>query len=207
MSRIPLRQEPAGVEFALLQTPPDWSSVFGFSGPLELEIGCGLGGFALAYCAANPHVAYVAFEWRKKYAREACFRAQKGLIANLKVLELDARRYIPRLFAPQSLAAIRLQFPDPWWKTAHKKRAVLLPSFARLLFSLLAPGGFFDLRTDVEERATRMLQTLESVGFHNPLGEGLFHPRLEDEPPSARERRYLVTGQPVYRARLIKPQG
>jgi tRNA (guanine-N7-)-methyltransferase len=166
-----------------------------------------MGGFALAYCEANPHVAYVAFEWRKKYAREVCYRAQQRKLYNLKVLELDARLYIPKLFAPESLAAIHLQFPDPWWKTAHQKRAVLLPSFAKLLFSLLSPGGLFDLRTDVEERATSMLQTLENTGLQNPLGNGHFHPRLENDIPSSRERRYLTTGQPVYRAQLFKPQG
>jgi tRNA (guanine-N7-)-methyltransferase len=207
MSRIPLRPESAGLSFADTSTPPDWTQVFGFAGPLELEIGCGMGGFALAYCEANPHVAYVAFEWRKKYAREVCYRAHKRNIHNLQVLELDARRYIPKLFAPLSLAAIHLQFPDPWWKTAHQKRAILLPPFAKLLFSLLAPGGLFDLRTDVEERATSMLRILESVGLQNPLGSGCFHPRLENDIPSSRERRYLTTGQPVYRAQLFKPQG
>ena len=206
MSRVPLRPEPTGLEFAHIQTPLDWSCVFGFQGPLELEIGCGLGGFALAYCEANPHVAYVAFEWRKKFARETRFRAQQRKLQNLQVLELDARLYIPRLFAPGSLAAIHLQFPDPWWKTAHKKRAVLQPSFAGVLFSLLSPGGLFDLRTDVEERAICMLRTLEGAGFQNPLGEGRFHPRPEGDIPSSRELRYLVTAQPVFRAQLLKPR-
>ncbi|MCL2012474.1 MAG: tRNA (guanosine(46)-N7)-methyltransferase TrmB [Cystobacterineae bacterium] len=207
MSRIPLRLEPAGLEFVNIQPPVDWARIFGFSGPLELEIGCGLGEFALAYCQANPHVRYVAFEWRKKYARETYYRAQKRNLLNLKVLELDARLYIPKLFSPQSLSGIHLQFPDPWWKTAHKKRAILLPSFAQLLFSLLAPKGFFDLRTDVEERAASMLRTLENTGLRNPLGEGHFHPRPENDIPSSREQRYLITGQPVYRAQLFKPQG
>ncbi|MCL2625599.1 MAG: tRNA (guanine-N(7)-)-methyltransferase [Cystobacterineae bacterium] len=207
MSRIPLRPEPALLEFDNGPMPPDWKHIFGFSGPLELEIGCGMGGFALAYCQANPHVPYVAFEWRKKYAREVRYRAQKRQLLNLQVLELDARRYVPLLFAPQSLAGIHLQFPDPWWKTAHQKRAVLLPSFAHTLFSLLAPGGFFDFRTDVEERADSIIRILEDTGFLNPLGKGLFHPRPENDIPSSREQRYLITGQPVYRLQLFKPRG
>ena len=207
MSRTPLRTQPAGLQFLETPTPPDWAALFGFYGPLEVEIGCGLGGFALAYCQANPHVAYVAFEWRKKFARETAFRAQKLGLFNLLVMELDARLHVPRLFQPQSLAGIHLQFPDPWWKNAHKKRAILLPDFAQTLFGLLAPGGFFDLRTDVEERATSMLQTLESVGFQNPLGRGRFHPRLENDFPSSREKRYLCSGQTVFRAQLFKPQG
>lgn len=205
MSRVPLRPDPAGADLRALERPPDWRAVFGADGPLELEIGCGAGGFALGYCRQNPSVRYVAFEWRKKFAREVVHRAQKYGLSNLRVIEGDAKELVPRLFETGSLQAVHLQFPDPWWKRAHQKRAVLAGDFTRLLFELLAPGGRFDLRTDVEDRARQMLATLEQAGFHNPLGPLAFHPYDPQEVPSTRERRYLVTGQPVYRARLVRP--
>jgi tRNA (guanine-N7-)-methyltransferase len=178
--------------------------VFGFDGPLELEIGCGAGGFALEYCRRNPGVRFVAFEWRKKFAREAQHRADKHGLINLRVIEGDARLAVPRLFAENSLDAIHLQFPDPWWKRAHQKRAILQPEFTALLCTRLKPGGRFDFRTDVMERAQAGLRVLEAAGFKNPLGPGAFHPFDPDEVPSTRERRYLASGQPVYRARLTK---
>ena len=205
MSRPALRPEPAGEDLVGLPRPPDWDAVFGRTGPLELEIGSGAGGFALEYVRRNPQVRYVAFEWRKKYARETLHRARVRGLSNLRVIEADARFEIPRLFAKESLSAIHLQFPDPWWKRAHHKRAVLQPDFTRLLFELVAPGGLFDLRTDVEDRARQMLAVLEGAGFANRLGPGAFHPYDPDEVPSTRERRYLVSGEPVYRARLRKP--
>lgn len=205
MGRIPLRTEVAGAEFIDCKARPDWSAVYGGPCPLELEIGCGAGGFALEYCRRNPGVGFLAFEWRKKYAREVAARALKHGLTNLRVCEGDARTEVPRLYAPGSLSAIHLQFPDPWWKRAHHKRAILLPDFTRFLFTLLAPGGRFDFRTDVEERARQGLAVLEAAGFHNPLGAGAFHPYDPEEAPSTRERRYLVTGQPVFRARLVRP--
>jgi tRNA (guanine-N7-)-methyltransferase len=205
MTRGPLlRPEPAGAEFVALLTPPDWSAVFGGPGPLELEIGSGAGAFALGYAARHPAVRYVAIEWRKKYARELEHRARARGLSNLRVVEADARAVIPRLFAPASLAGIHLQFPDPWWKRAHRKRAILTPGFATLLLQLAAPGGVFDLRTDVQSRAEEMLATLEAAGWHNPLGPGSFHPADPDDVPSSRERRYLEVGEPVYRARLVR---
>jgi tRNA (guanine-N7-)-methyltransferase len=205
MTRGPLlRPEPAGAEFLSLLTPPDWDSVFGRPGPLELEIGSGGGAFALGHAAQHPEVRHVAIEWRKKYARELEHRARARGLSNLRVVEADARAVIPRLFAPGSLAAIHLQFPDPWWKRAHRKRAILTPGFATLLLGLAAPGGRFDLRTDVRSRAEQMLDTLEAAGWHNPLGAGRFHPVDPEEVPSSRELRYLESGEPVYRARLIK---
>lgn len=207
MSRVPLRPDPVGQQFVGVKTPPDWVEVFGGSeGPLELEIGCGAGGFAVEYARRNPACRYVAFEWRKKYAREVAHRATKHGVTNLRVIEGDAKVEVPRLFTPGSLACIHLQFPDPWWKRVHQqKRAILTNEFTALLFSLLQPGGRFDLRTDVAERAHLMLTTLERAGFVNPLGAGAFHPALPDEVPSTRERRYLVTGEPVFRARLVRP--
>lgn len=208
MSRPRLLPEPVGTHLAALPSPPDWEAEFSSCGPLELEIGSGKGGHALEYCQRHPEVRYVAFEWRKKYARDTLARAQAKGLRNLRVLEADARSVVPRLFAPGSLAAIHLQFPDPWWKRSHHKRAIVnpeQPDFARLLLEKLQPGGLFDMRTDVEERARGMLATLESVGFLNPLGPGAFHPCDPEEVPSTRERRYLESGQPVYRARLRKP--
>lgn len=205
MSRVPLRAEPAGEALKAQQGPADWAQVFGRPGPLELEIGCGAGGFALGYCRAHPEVNYVAFEWRKKYARELAFRAGKYAVSNLRVIEGDAKVHVPRLFAKESLSVIHLQFPDPWWKRAHQKRAILTPDFTGLLLSLLARGGVFELRTDVEDRARAMLATLEEAGLENPLGKGEFHPPLPDEVASTRERRYLARGEPVYRARLVRP--
>lgn len=205
MTRGPLlRPEPAGAEFVTLLTPPDWSAVFGGPGPLEMEIGSGAGAFALGYAARHPAVRYVAIEWRKKYARELEHRARARGLSNLRVVEADARAVIPRLFAPGSLAGIHLQFPDPWWKRAHRKRAILTPGFATLLLERTAPGGVFDLRTDVRSRADEMLATLEAAGWHNPLGPGSFHPADPDDVSSSRERRYLESGEPVYRARLTR---
>ena len=200
-----MRPDPAGPDLVGLEAPPDWDQVFGFAGPLELEIGCGAGGFALEYARRYPRVRYVAFEWRKKFAREVQHRASTRGLSNVKVIEADAREEIPRLFDKGSLSAVHLQFPDPWWKRAHQKRAILSPDFTRLLYELCAPGAAFDLRTDVEDRAHSLLATLEETGFHNPLGPGAFHPYDPEEVPSAREKRYLVSGQPVYRARLRKP--
>jgi tRNA (guanine-N7-)-methyltransferase len=205
MARPRLLPEPVGLHLAQLETPPDWDAEFGFPGPLELEIGSGAGGHALEYCRRHPEVRFVAFEWRKKYARDTQERGNKLGLRNLRVIEADARLVVPRLFAAGSLDTVHLQFPDPWWKRAHFKRAVIQPEFARLLLDKMKPGGLFDMRTDVQDRGVSMLSILEDAGFVNPLGKGVFHPYEPEEVPSTRERRYLASGEPVYRARLRKP--
>jgi tRNA (guanine-N7-)-methyltransferase len=207
MSRGPrLLPTPVGLEL-LSPTAPDWDAVFGMTGPLELEIGSGYGHFAIGYCERHPHVRYVAFEWRKKWARHVQAVADKRGLRNLRVIEGDAKLHVPRLFRERSLSGIHLQFPDPWWKRAHQKRAVLSPDFAQLLRTLSVPGAKLDLRTDVKELGELMLRTAEEAGWINPLGAGAFHPADPEEVPSSRERRYLAAGEPVYRGRLENRPG
>jgi tRNA (guanine-N7-)-methyltransferase len=181
---------------------PDWSAVFGRAAPLHLEIGSGHGGFALAFAAAEPAVSFVAMEWRKKFADWTRARAAARALGNLVVLGVDARSEVPRLFAESSLAAVHLHFPDPWWKRRHQKRRTIDEAFSAFLLTRLVPGGLLDVRTDVLDRAEDMRATLEAAGFRNEAGPGRFSERPEGEIPSTREKRYLVTGDPVYRLRL-----
>ncbi len=194
MPRIPLRPEKAGEALSALTSPPEWAEVFGSSGSLELEIGCGAGGFALEHCRRDPSIRYVAFEWRKKYAREVAFRAEKHGLKNLKVIEGDARAVVPKIFAPESLDVIHLQVPDPWWKRAHFRRAILTPEFTKLLLGLLKPGGRFDFRTDVEERALQGLSVLEKTGLPQPT-------RRRRVPPLRSRRGPLDARAPLSRVR------
>jgi hypothetical protein len=64
--------------------------------------------------------------------------------------------------------------------------------------ALLAAGGIVDFRTDVPAYAREGEQTWMEAGFE----------RLPDEPPevlSTRERRYAISGQPVFRPRFRNP--
>jgi tRNA (guanine-N7-)-methyltransferase len=47
-----------------------------------------------------------------------------------------------------------------------------------------------------------MREVLEAAGFVNEAGPGRFSERPDDEIPSTREKRYLASGDPVFRLRL-----
>jgi tRNA (guanine-N7-)-methyltransferase len=185
---------------------PDWPALVGErAGRLELEIGSGHGGYALAFARERPDDALVAIEQRRKFADELRARAEQRGHRNLVVLTGDARLLAPRLFAAGSLAAVHVHFPDPWWKRRHVRRRLVDDGMSRLVLGLLAPGGLLDFRTDVERYALEAIERLEATGFENEAGSGRFAPRPEGEIPSTREKRYLATGQPVWRLRLRRP--
>jgi len=177
---------------------PDWRREFGRDAPLELEIGPGRGAFALDHAARHPEVDLVAIETRRSDCELIRSRAERRGLRNLMVLQGDAKLLVPRLFPPGSLAALHIQFPDPWWKKRHHKRRMVDVDFAAQMRRLLAPGAIVDFRTDVPAYAREGEQTWLDAGFE----------KLPEEAPevlSTRERRYQVTGQPVFRARFRNP--
>lgn len=185
---------------------PDWERELGRRAPLELEIGPGHGGFALGHAAAHPERDLVVIETRRSDCELIRARAAKQALRNLLVFQGDAKLLLPRLFAPGSLRAVHVQFPDPWWKKRHHKRRMVDAELARLLRRLLAPDGEVDFRTDVPAYAREAVATWEEAGFVNLDGAG----RLWEGVPevlSTREARYAVTGQPVFRARFQNAPG
>jgi len=177
---------------------PDWKRDFGRTAPLELEIGPGRGAFALDHAERHPELDLIVIETRRSDCELIRARAAKRGLQNLMVLHGDARLLVPRLFPSGSLAALHLQFPDPWWKKRHHKRRMLDADFGQQMRALLAAGGIVDFRTDVPAYAREGERTWLEAGFE----------RLPDEPPevlSTRERRYAVSGRPVFRARFRNP--
>jgi tRNA (guanine-N7-)-methyltransferase len=185
---------------------PDWGALLGpAAGRLELEVGPGHGGFALAFARLRPDRALVALEQRRKFAEELAARARARGLLNLVAIHGDARILAPRLFAAGSLAAVHVHFPDPWWKRRHERRRLVDGGMSLLVLRLLAPGGLLDFRTDVERYARDAAERLEEAGFENEAGPARFAPPPADEIASSRERRYLAAGQPVWRLRMRKP--
>ena len=183
---------------------PDWARDFGRKAQLELEIGPGRGAFALDHAAAHPEIDLVCIEARRSDCELIRARAEQRGLRNLIVVQGDAKLLVPRLFVPGSLAALHVQFPDPWWKKRHNKRRMVDVELAARMRLLLRAGGKVDFRTDVRGYAEAAVATWEEAGFVNEAGAG----RLSPEPPevlSTRERRYAHTGQPVYRARFVNP--
>ncbi len=75
---------------------------------------------------------------------------------------------------------------------------------AALMRSLLAPGGAVDFRTDVPAYARRRSRPGRPRASRTSTARAS-SARIFPEVLSTRERRYAVTGQPVFRARFVNP--
>jgi len=173
--------------------------------PIELEIGSGKGLFLSNAAVSNPSHFYIGLELANKYAREAQEKLERLKIANAVFISSDATRVIATEVPDESVFAVHVYFPDPWWKAKHKKRRVLSDETIVHIQRVLKPKGELHFWTDVldyyEIAVPRIVELTQLDGpFYVP------------EPTASHtmdyrthfERRTRLNGLPVYRARFVK---
>lgn len=201
-------------------------TLFGNTQPLELEIGSGKGLFMESASGSRPQHNFLGIEIAHKYAAQAAGRLAKAARSNALMASGDAQPLLEKSFPDQSLAAVHIYFPDPWWKKKHKKRRVVNPRSASHLFRLLTPGGTLHFWTDVLEYFESVIEMLaeELPEFGPPLPEEVDQDQPASElavaavdsgdPATAVapvyrthfERRSRLHQIPVYRVRYEKPR-
>lgn len=175
------------------------------TGPVEIEIGPGRGGFVFERAEAAPESRLLGLEIRLKWSHIVDERLRaRGLGARARVLNADARQALARLRPDGSIARFFMHFPDPWWKKRHQKRLVMSPALLDEMARLLADGGELFVQTDVEERAALYAEQIGAHPAFEPAGDAPGSPYLADNPYGARsprERRAIEDGLPVTRLR------
>jgi len=192
---------PYTVEAGNLAEPVSWSDIFGNDHPVELEVGSGKGLFLVKAGMANPERNFFGIEMAKKYARRAADRVAKKGLANVRVLPGDARAFLANHCPAQSLHAVHVYFPDPWWKARHKKRRVFAEPLVVDLERTMILGGDLWIATDVEEYygVIQELIATHPRFLERPMPE-VKDPEHELDYLTNFERKYRIEGRPIYRA-------
>jgi len=189
------------------QLPRPWNAetLFGRAASLEVEVGSGKGLFLRNAAAAKPEVDFLGIEVARKYAEFAAAGLAKAGLRNAVMVNGDGLRLFQELIPDNSLAAVHLYFPDPWWKKRHRRRRVMRESFLRDVERTLQAGGSLHFWTDVEE----YFQTsVELLAAHTTLLGPLPVPETPAEHDMAYrthfERRVRLASEPVYRSEFKK---
>lgn len=141
------------------------SSLFPNCQKVCFEIGFGNGDFLFEEMNKNPNYGYIAAEpfINGMSALLAKLSDQKDY--HLKVWMDDAMD-IAKSLTSESLDIIYILNPDPWPKTRHHKRRIVLQDNLNHFARILKPNGQLIMTTDVDELAVWMAtQTVNHPSF------------------------------------------
>lgn len=172
--------------------------------PLHVEIGFGRPHFLCELAAQRPDAAVLGFEIKRRWVSVAARRAAREGLANLRVVEGDARPYLERLVPRASVAGFYILFPDPWWKKRHHKRRLFQPSFVELLGDLARDGGELIVRTDVDAYADLIFEEVPDVGGWRLASSDAADPAQLALPRSHREKKCQELGIPAFHFRFVR---
>jgi tRNA (guanine-N7-)-methyltransferase len=179
----------------------DFASLFGNDHPVELDLGCGKGLFLYNQARLRPGVNFIGIDWSRSFSRMGAERILRHGINNVRIVADDSWTLFPR-FNPGSMSTIHVYFPDPWWKTRHRKRRMIRPEFIGVCERLIPIGGLLSVATDVGD----YFKVMEQV-----LGQATILRRLPDIDPDVDlrsdylthfERKYRLEGRSIWRARF-----
>lgn len=181
------------------------AELFGRIAPLEVEVGSGKGLFLASASRAVTEHDFLGIEVALKYARYAAAKLARLERGNAIVIHGDALELFRRWFPDDSLAAVHVYFPDPWWKKRHKKRRVLGEPFLRDVERTLLPGGRLHFWTDVAEYFQTTLALIAATSpLRGPLPVAEQPAEHDLDYRTHFERRTRKGALPVYRAEFEK---
>ncbi|GAA0669927.1 tRNA (guanosine(46)-N7)-methyltransferase TrmB [Streptomyces thermocarboxydovorans] len=176
----------------------DLAEFFGNDNPVVLEIGFGMGEATAQMAAADPATNILAVDVHTPGQGNLLKLADRQGLSNIRVGNGDAVILLREMLAPDSLAGLRVFFPDPWPKKRHHKRRLIQPEFLSLAATRLRPGALVHLATDWEPYAEQMLEVLTAhPAYENTRADGGFAPRPDFRPQTRFETQGLEKGHVV----------
>jgi tRNA (guanine-N7-)-methyltransferase len=186
-------------------SPLDWPTLFGNDHPVEIEVGFGKGLFLLTAGTSRPDTNFLGIEIERKFALYVANRVAKRKLGNVRVACGDARLVFDHLVPEASVQAVHVYFPDPWWKTRHRKRRLFTSAFAAACVRVLRSGGNLHVATDVADYFTEMMRLLAQHEALRPLPvPPLAQPQHDLDYLTNFERKYRHEGRAISRALFAK---
>jgi tRNA (guanine-N7-)-methyltransferase len=206
LKRLPLEElAPCLLAPPAAPAPLGWPHVFGNDHPVEIEVGFGKGLFLLTEAQKRPEVNFVGIEIERKYQLYAATRMVKRGLTNVRLACADARRFLHDYVADRSVQAMHVYFPDPWWKTRHRKRRLFTAEFVSHCARVLQVGGRLHIATDVEEYFGVMSQLLcDELAFALLPPPSTFEPAHDLDYLTNFERKFRKQGKAIFRAAYEK---
>jgi tRNA (guanine-N7-)-methyltransferase len=180
--------------------PLDWRDVFGSDRPVEIDLGCGKGGFLVWVAGQRAGHNFLGVERQLKRLRKVDKKVLRAGLANVRLLRVEAGYFVAKLVPDHSVAAYHILFPDPWPKRRHAKHRLFQPAFVDELYRTLGQGGVVNVATDDADYFAHIREVM-SEKFVETKPEV-----LPSEAMTEFEKIFVAEGKPIARARFHRRQ-
>lgn len=177
----------------------DYKKLFGNDNPVELEIGCGKGGFICETAKRNPDTNYIAVEKAGNVIVSGCEAALKEGIKNVIFFKSGAE-YLPKYFPENSIENIYLNFSCPYPKKRYENHRLTNGKFLNLYKMFLKKDGRIFQKTDNMHFFEYSISEFSKNGFAlENISLDLHNSDFEGNIMTEYEKRFSDLGQPIYR--------
>ena len=115
---------------------------------IELDLGCGKGGFLLALAARYPSRLIIGADVMLGRLRKVEKKVKKRNLSNVRLLRVNAWDLVGYQLPDYSINRIHILCPDPWPKSRHRCKRLISSEFLGRLSTKIALGGTLHLSTD-----------------------------------------------------------
>lgn len=183
----------------------DYKKVFNNDNPIYLDVGCGLGGFAIEFAKQNPNINLIAIEMFSNVIIGAIDKAQKENLSNLRFLNIRCE-CLEKFIKDESIEKIFLNFSNPLHNKSDEKQRLTNKRFLDIYKKLLTEDGIICQKTDDRDFFEYSLQSFKNCGYII-LDECWDLAKLNDKDNivTEHEQKYIAQGKTIYRVIVKKP--
>ena len=177
----------------------NYEEVFSNANPVELEIGCGKGQFAVEIAKRNPDKNFLAVEINENVIVQAMEKAKKENLKNLRFMRVGAEK-LGLYFPEHSIGKIYLNFSCPFPKKRQAKHRLTHESFLEIYKKILVSDGRILQKTDNRILFESSIEQLSKCGFVlENVSLDLHSGDTADNIMTEYEKKFVDLGQPIYR--------
>lgn len=148
-----------------------WKELFKSERPINIELGCGKGGFISKIASSNKDINYIAIDLvdamlgLAKRNIESEYKEKKEEINNILITRYDIERILNIFDENDEIERIYINFCNPWPRGKHHKKRLTHKRQLEKYKTFLKKDGLIYFKTDDDNLFNDSLRYFKEAGF------------------------------------------